>query len=79
VAKTIDKKYIFKCKLADKPVCVVWDVKNGFCADLLEEHGVWHKVTDTPREIRWVVDYPMIIKYGDTRHETKPGDYFTLS
>ena len=79
MAKTITRKYIFQCKLSGKPVCVVWDLENGFRADLLEELGIWHQIKDTTSEIAWKIDYPMIVKYGTSRHEMTTGDTYTLS
>jgi hypothetical protein len=79
VAKTINRKYIFQCKLADQPVCVVWDMENGFRADLLEELGIWHQIKSGPDEFAWRINYPMIIKYGATRHDIETGSTFTFS
>ena len=77
----MNEKYIFKCKLADQPVCVVWDHANGFYSQLLEECHVWHMVEDgTERgEFKWIADYPMIIKNGDSRFELEVNDTFTLT
>jgi hypothetical protein len=79
VTKTITRKYIFQCKLSDKPVCVVWDLENGFRSDLLEELGIWHKIKDASDSVAWKINYPMIVKYGTSRHEMTTGDTFNLS
>ncbi len=73
------KQYVFHCILANKPVCVKWTHKNGFYADLLEDIGVWERNATKPGEICWKACRPMILEYGDQRHELSAGDTFWLS
>lgn len=79
------KAYVFKCKLAAQPVCVVYSVANGIRASLLEELGIWHPARRTRGNLVWVADYPIKIKVpgndGDivTYYDLTPGDTFTLS
>ena len=77
----MNKKYIFKAILADQPVRVVTNWTNGFYADLLEECGVWHMIEDNNErgQWRWLVDYPLMIKHGESRFDLEVGDVFTLS
>jgi hypothetical protein len=72
----VDKKYIFECKLAGKPVCVEWSLENGIYANELEQYGVWKP--QSGRVLSWIVRYPVIIIYNHTRYEMKIGDTFTL-
>ena len=78
------KKYVFRCKLAAEPVCVVFNVVNGLYGDLLEEFGIWHDVKK-PHEYSYVVDYPLMIKGmgaytgNNNTYDLKVGDTFTLS
>lgn len=75
----MNEKYIFKAKLAGQPVCIVWDHANGFYSDLLEKYGIWHMIEDgRSGEFKWIIDYPLMLKNGESRFDLQVGDTFTL-
>ena len=75
------KKYIFKCRLTDDPICIVYSIQNGFHAEALEQCGIWDRKDDYPHTgtMEWTAKYPLCIKYGNDRHDLEIGETFTLS
>jgi len=81
VDNTRISRYILKQKLAAEPVCIVWTLKNGIYADVLEDCGIWEPcMGNNTHNTSWIVKYPlMIIASDEQRYDMKVGDMFTLN
>lgn len=81
----IDKKYIFECKLAGKPVEV-----NANNADdelffgwikYLEDYKIWRRLSGDAGEhqLQYQADYPIIIHGLENIYTIDIGDIFTIT